>query len=73
MREQKEMCGVLFKNDRKEKDGHPDYKGSATVNGTALWLSAWIKSGERGKFMSLSFKPKDAPPAPAPANDNPPL
>jgi hypothetical protein len=51
--------GVLFKNDRKEHDNHPDYKGSLNVNGVEFWLSAWIKEGARGKFMSLSIKPKD--------------
>lgn len=51
--------GVLFKNDRKEQDNHPDYKGSINVGGTEFWLSAWIKEGQKGKFMSLSIKPKE--------------
>ncbi len=57
--------GVLFKNDRKDQDSHPDYKGSININGTEFWLSAWIKDGQKGKFMSLAVKPKDAQ-APAP-------
>jgi hypothetical protein len=52
--------GALFKNDRKETDNHPDYNGSINVGGTDYWLSAWIKEGKSGKFMSLSVKPKEA-------------
>lgn len=68
--------GALFKNDRKETDNHPDYKGSLDVGGKDHWLSAWIKKSKDGKtYMSLSVKPKDedaakSPPArakPAPA------
>jgi hypothetical protein len=51
--------GVLFKNDRKEKDTHADYKGTINVNGEEMWLSAWIKDGQKGKFMSLSVQPKE--------------
>jgi hypothetical protein len=61
--------GVLFKNDRKESDNHPDYKGSINVGGVEYWLSAWIKDGQRGKFLSMSVKAKeDQSPKPAPAN-----
>jgi hypothetical protein len=53
--------GVLFKNDDKQKDTHPDYRGSVNVNGTEFWLSAWIKTSQRdgSKFMSLSVRKKD--------------
>ena len=53
------LRGVLFKNDRKESENHPDYKGSCEINGAEFWLSAWIKTGEKGKFMSLSFSAKE--------------
>jgi hypothetical protein len=51
--------GLLFRNHDKETDKHPDYSGNLTVDGTEYWLSAWIKEGKRGKFMSLSVKPKE--------------
>ena len=67
------MTGVLFKNDKKETDKHPDYKGNAEVNGVAYWLAAWIKEGNKGKFMSLAFTPKEEKPEqqsePAPDGD----
>lgn len=67
--QQKDMSGVLFKNGRKEQPNHPDYKGSAMVNGQDMWISAWIKPTRdgTGRFMSLAFTPKDkraAPPQP---------
>lgn len=52
--------GVLFKNDRKTSDNHPDYRGTINVGGVEYWLSAWIKTGNNGKFMSLSVSPKEA-------------
>jgi uncharacterized protein (DUF736 family) len=59
--------GALFRNDKKETDAHPDYKGSINVGGTDYWLSSWLKTSKDGKkYMSLSVKAKDAAPAPAP-------
>jgi hypothetical protein len=45
--------GVLFKNDKKETDKHPDYTGKINVAGKELRLAAWIRDGKKGKFMSL--------------------
>jgi len=51
---------TLFKNDRKESDNHPDYKGDgADIDGNPIWVSAWIKEGKNGKFMSGSIRLKD--------------
>ena len=58
--EQRDNSGSLFKNDRKEKENHPDYKGACMVGGVEMWMSAWLKTGANGtKFMSFSFQPKD--------------
>lgn len=52
--------GVLFKNDNKQSDNHPDYKGNINFDGQDCWLSAWLKESKNGaKFMSLSVTPKD--------------
>jgi uncharacterized protein (DUF736 family) len=53
--------GALFKNDRKETDKHPDYKGTINVAEDDYWLSAWLKKDKNGKtYMSLSVQPKQA-------------
>lgn len=52
---------VLFENDRKESDTHPDMKGSININGVDHWLSGWWKDGAKGRFLSMSIgKPKEA-------------
>jgi len=53
--------GALFKNNNKETDRHPDYKGSINVGGTEYWLSAWMKTSAKGtRYMSLSVTEKEA-------------
>ena len=53
--------GVLFKNNKEGGNPNwPDYRGNINVDGAEFWLDAWIKDGKKGKFMSLSIKPKVA-------------
>jgi hypothetical protein len=51
--------GLLFRNRNKETDRHPDYNGKLTIGGVEYRLSAWVREGKHGKFMSLSVKPKE--------------
>jgi len=49
--------GSLFKNDRKEKETHPDLKGKVMLpNGEVRWLSAWKKTtGAGAAWLSVSI------------------
>jgi hypothetical protein len=58
--EQREGSGSLFKNDRKEKDTHPNATGTALIGGVEYWVSAWTKKDKNGNpWQSLAFKPKE--------------
>ena len=46
--------GVLFKNDKEGNENRPCYTGKINVDGRELRLAAWIKQGQKGKFMSLN-------------------
>lgn len=47
---------ALFKNDKKGNEKAPDYTGNGMVNGAIVKISAWVKDGKKGKFLSLSFQ-----------------
>lgn len=50
----------LFRNDRKEKDTHPDYRGDGmTLDGQPAWISAWLKESNGKKFFSISLQLKE--------------
>lgn len=54
--------GAIWKNDDKQDEKHPDFKGSLNVNGVDYWVSAWKrKEGAAAKAPALSFniKPKE--------------
>lgn len=74
------LSGVLFKNDKGDNEKRPDYKGSAEIEGVHYWVSAWIRDGAKGKFMSMKYekkeqqaaasKPQQAAPKPTPDFDS---
>ena len=57
--EPKDGSGALFKNDKGGNEKRPDYRGNLMVGGVEYELSSWIKEGSRGKWMSISAKPKE--------------
>lgn len=70
--EQKPETGALFKNKKKLNDRHPDYTGTATVNGQKLSISAWINESNAGeKYMSLKFEEPRSPRQDAPQESKP--
>jgi hypothetical protein len=61
--------GVLFRNDKGDNPKRPDYTGKLNVAGAEFKLSAWLKESAKGKFLSISVQPVEAPavaPKPAP-------
>lgn len=49
----------LFKNDKQGNEKRPDYTGEGmSLDGTPIKVSAWLKDGAKGKFMSCSIQGK---------------
>lgn len=49
----------LFKNDKQGNDKRPDYTGTgADADGNPIRVSAWLKDGAKGKFMSCRIEPQ---------------
>lgn len=52
--------GVIFRNDNKQSDRHPDYKGHFTdANNVEHWFDGWIRQSAKGPLISFRVKPKD--------------
>ena len=48
--------GQFWRNEKKETDTHPDFKGSINVEGVEYWLSAWKrKEGANPKAPAISI------------------
>ncbi|MCP4696076.1 MAG: hypothetical protein GY862_04405 [Gammaproteobacteria bacterium] len=67
--------GVLFRNDNRETENHPEFSGRINVNGVEYWLSAWVKTAAKTgrKYFSLSVSPKQKPPEEQASAEQPPM
>jgi uncharacterized protein (DUF736 family) len=64
--EAKNNSGAIFKNDKKTKETHPDYRGKVMVNGKEMEVALWVKESAKGlKYFSAAFSepyvPTEAP------------
>ena len=65
--------GGIWKNDRKEKDTHPDFTGNLNVDGVEYWVNAWKRkadSNPKAAALSFSVKRKDEQQAAIPPAQN---
>jgi hypothetical protein len=54
--------GAIWKNEDKDEDRHPDFKGQLNVNGVEFWVSAWKRkpdASDKAPALSFSIKPKE--------------
>lgn len=55
--EQKPGDFALFKNDKGDNEKRPDYTGNGLdLNGQRIKISAWLKKGAKGTFMSCRIQ-----------------
>lgn len=61
--EKKPNTGSLFRVDDRKSDTHPEFSGTALIDGVEYFMDAWVnevKSGPKAgkKYFSLKFKAK---------------
>ena len=62
--------GQIWKNDDKQSDTHPDFKGTINVEGVEYWVSAWKRKPDanpKAPALSFSIKLKESQAAQAKA------
>lgn len=65
--ELKDNSGVIFRNEKKTSENHPDYRGEINVNGHYLEISLWVKTSKDGKkYFSAALSEPYRKPEPKP-------
>ena len=63
MSNERENEGAIWKNENKDTDRHPDFKGHAVIAGVEYWVSAWKRpadaQNERAPALKFKFSPKE--------------
>lgn len=60
--------GGIWKNDKKETEKHPDFRGDINVEGVEYWVSGWKRKPDanpKSPALQLSLTKKEAKPAQA--------
>ena len=58
----KTNTGAIWRNEKKERDTHPDFTGSLDVDGVEYWVNAWKRgpdAKERSPALKFSLKRKE--------------
>lgn len=64
--DQKDNSGALFRNEKKERDGQPDYTGKCVIDGKELRIAAWLNESKTGrKYFAMKFSEPRQAEAPA--------
>lgn len=64
--ETKVNSGAIFKNDKKQKETHPDYRGKINVEGKEFEIALWLKESAKGmKYFSVGISQPYTPEQPA--------
>ena len=64
--ETKNNSGAIFKNDKKQKETHPDYRGKINVEGKEFEIALWLKESAKGmKYFSVAISEPYTPEQPA--------
>lgn len=56
---ERELNGVLYENNNRQSDNHPNMRGFVTVNGVNYEIGAWNRVSPKGPYIKLSLRVKE--------------